>query len=379
MTPRDPQPAPARERRRAARLSPLAAAVGGLFVAAVALARQPLTDTAPADEGLAPPAEVLALLESGDPEKHVDGFQAWHAWRAELSSELRGRARDFITHPRFFQALADEILYDFEDPRARLSACKLLARFGGQRAFPVFLWSVSDGEFDWNADAEGSFFSRLLYQPAYIKWYFGQHGDPTVIEYLPRYRYHQEIQLIQDRWRDRPAPEKKWILLSVDDFVADLKSGDPARRRLAVRALANCGHSQARLDFDRLSPLLADSDESVRLAAARVLGVVTCPELRGPLKRIVEDDHASIELRSAALLAVVNCGKARNWTAEWIVESIPDWPAGLDNVASRALVRLCPPRDQAWGPYRDFLRNRLADARDARTRAVLERSLADIP
>ncbi len=335
--------------------------------------------SAPAEQLLPPPADILADLDSGDPERHIEGFRAWHAWRGSLSSAQRVHARNFIARDRYFQVLADAVIYDVEEHAVRLTACKLLARFGDQRVFPIFLWSVSDDYDTWHGDPVGGLLTRMFYQPAYIKWYFGRHGDPTVIEFLPPYAWWQEIDRIRTRWADKSPPAKNWEPLRPEDFVSALADSSPVRRRLAVRALATCGKSEAKFDHDMLAPLLDDPDPLVRLTVARVLSVVPCPAMRGPLKRLVEDDAASDELRAASLIAVARCGVARNWTAEWIVECLPEWPEALDSAAQKALVNLSPPPDGAWGPYRDFLGRRLEDARNPRVRKVLQAAIGEIP
>lgn len=327
---------------------------------------------------LAPSADILRRFQSDDPEKHVEAFAEWHAWRATLESSQRRAADRFVARLASFDVLADVILYDFDGPRRRLTACKLAKRIGGQRLYPYFLWGLGD-TYEYRPFHTLGFLRTMLNQADYVKSYLERHGDPTLIEHLPDYACYDVIRRIEQRWQDKPPPEKTWKPLDVETFVRDLSpSAPPARRRLAIRALTTHGIEGGLTTEGRFRPLLEGQDDSVRLAAARALTVRPCPEARGLLKRMAEDASLPLETRRVCILAVVRCGKARQWTAEWMIDSLAEWPPTFDATVRQGLVELGPPPDKDLGVYEKFLRRRLRLIEDERTRGVVLAALKEM-
>lgn len=328
---------------------------------------------------LAPPGEILRSLKSDDPERRVRGFVRWHTWRASLSDEDKRLANRFLGAEAWVGVLADEVLYDMESRRRRLSAYKLLNRVGGQRVFPYFVWSIEEAVDTGQSHPALGFFKNMLHLPSYVRWFFLKKGDPTVLEHLPATADWLRVRSrIGRRWRDRAAPECRWKPLQVEAFEDDLSAPSPARRRLAIRALTTHGRYGGIRASGRYRDLLTDADPSVRLTAIRSLAVRACPEARGLLKRMVEDERASTETRRAALRAVVNCGTARDWTVEWMIENLPDWPEALDPEVRACLVSLRPGRREDRRGYTDFVR-KMADRAEAdRTRRVVLAALKEM-
>jgi hypothetical protein len=327
---------------------------------------------------LAPASDILQRFQTDDPEKHVEAFAAWHAWRSTLESPQRRAANRFLARPEWFDVLAHVILYDFDGPRRRLTACKLAKRIGGQRLYPYFLWGLGETSDNTGSGVFG-LLARMLRQSAYVKSYFRRYGDPTVIDHLPAYACYPVIAGIMRRWKDKPPPEKNWEPLDVEAFVRDLSpSATPARRRLAIRALTTHGTHDGITTDGRFRPLLTGKDNSVRLVAATALTVRPCPEARGLLKRMAEDASLSEETRRVCIVAVVHCGKARRWTAEWLVDSLADWPPSFDATVRESLVRLGPPTNKDMGLYAGFLRLRLRQIEDERTSRVVDAALKEM-
>ncbi len=327
---------------------------------------------------LAPAADILQRFRSDDPEQHVEAFAEWHTWRSTLESSERRAANRFVAKLEWFDVLGHVILYDFDGPRRRLTACKLAKRIGGQRLYPYFLWGL-DETYEYEVFDTLGFLRRMLKQSDYMKSYLKRHGDPTVIEHLPEHACYDVIARINRRWEDKPAPEKTWEPLDVEGFVRDLlPSAPPPRRRLAIRALTTHGTEGGIVTEGRYRPLLTGKDGSVRLVAATALTVRPCPEARGLLKRMVEDASLSSQTRRVCIVAVVHCGKARRWTAEWLIDGLAEWPPSFDETVRESLVRLGPPPNKDMGDYAGFLRRRLRQTEDERTRRVVTAALKEM-
>lgn len=354
-----------------------ASGADGSRTGAVGPSTQPVTA---AEEMLAPTAETLRLLTSDDPEEHVKGFAAWHEWRKTLSSEQKRAANRFLANERWLRVLGDEVLYDMIGRPRRLSAYKLLRRIGGQRVFPYFLWGIRKGSQRLEVVPGFGFLKAALSQGYCVKRFFRRHGDPTLLEFLPKgFEWQMVNDQIKRRWVERDDPPRQWEPFDAEEFVKDLSHVVPARRRLAIRALTtNEETGGISLKF-RYRPLLGDADASVRLVAAEALTVTSCPEARGALKRMVEDNQASLKLRQTCLYAVVHCQKARQWTAEWMIDSMPTWPAALDRTVQACLVKLSPSWNADSRPYASFLRRKVQRVEDARVRQVVEEALAELP
>lgn len=337
---------------------------------------QPATTT---EEVLAPSPEVLRLLSSEDPENHLEGFAAWYQWRGGLPTEKKRAANRFLARERWLTALGDEVLYDMTG-RRRLSAYKLLRRISSPRVFPYFLWGIREGPISPPAFPGVGFLRSLLNQSQYVKRFFRMHGDPTVIEFLPDdFDWRRARRKIERRWADREPPERNWEPFKVEDFVSDLAHAEASRRRLAIRALTTNLRSGGIVEDHRYRPLLSDRDAGVRLIAAEALTLTSCPAARGALKRIVDDDEAPLALRRMCLYAVVHCHKARRWTAEWMIDSVPTWPAALDETVQACLVQLCPGLKPDKRSYVSFLRRVLERNESSRVRRVVEGALAALP
>ncbi len=327
---------------------------------------------------LGPASDILERFRTEDPEQHIEAFGEWHAWRSTLESEQRRAANRFVAKLEWFDVLANVILYDFDGPRRRLTACKLAKRVGGQRLYPYFLWGL-DETYDYQVFDTLGLFRRMLNQSVYVKSFFRRYGDPTVTDELSAHMCYEAVAGIQNRWKDKPPPEKTWKLLDVEQFVRDLSpSAKPARRRLAIRALTTHGTHGGITAEGRFGPLLSGKDDSVRLVAATALTVRPCPEARSLLKRMVEDASFSSETRRVCIVAVVHCGKARRWTAEWLIDSLADWPPSFDATVQESLVRLGPPPSQDMGVYARVLRRRLLQIEDERTHRVVNAALKEM-
>ncbi|MFQ5411969.1 MAG: HEAT repeat domain-containing protein [Phycisphaerae bacterium] len=342
----------------------------------------PTTQSAGDDRLLAPPEEILRLWQSDDPESHIEGFAAWHPWRSTLDAPRRRAANRFLARDEWFDVLAHEVLYDMEGPRRRLTAYKLMRRLGGQRRFPYFLWGIEVTAPHRPPPASLVFFAldSMLTQSGYLKHFFERYGDRTVLTHLPdRGGWSVVKRRIRSRWKDvEGPPHQTWKPLKVEDFEADLSHDDPARRRLAIRALTNHRRCEGIARNARYRVLLADSDETVRLAAALALSIRACPEARGRLKRMVENPRERMEVRRAALYAVARCGKAPVWTAEWMIGGLPEWPEALDDAVKDCLVRLCPEEEMdrlKYVSFLDRLLERMEGDRERRVTAAAAREM----
>ncbi len=339
---------------------------------------QPTSQPASVPEMLAPSEDILRRFRTDDPEQHIEAFADWRAWRSTLESDQKRAANRFVARLEWFEVLAHVILYDFDGPRRRLTACKLAKRIGGQRLFPYFLWGLS-GEYEFRGFDTLGFLRTMLSQSEYMKSFFKKHGDPTVIDHLPEYASYDVIRRIKRRWKGKPAPEKLWEPLDAEAFVRDLSpSATPARRRLAIRALTTCGTHGGITTEGRFRPLLNCKDTSVRLVAAKALTIRACPEARGLLKRMVDDTSLPLGTRRVCIVAVVHCGKARRWTAEWLIDSLADWPPAFDATVRQGLVELGPPPRKDMGVYERFLRRRLRQVEDERARGVVRAALKEM-
>ena len=333
-----------------------------------------------AEKALAPTAAILQAFTSDDPEKHVEGFAAWHAWMRILPLEQKRAATRFLARERWLTVVGDEVLYDMAGGARRLSAYKLLRRIDGQRVFPYFLWGIRKDSRQLEGVPGFGFLKAALSQSYYVKRFLRRHGDPTVIEFLPDdYDWETVSKKIERRWAERDHPPRQWEPFDAEEFVRDLSHVAPARRRLAIRALTTNEETGGIAVDYRYRPVLEDANESVRLVAAEALTVTSCPRARGRLKRMVEDNEASLELRRTCLYAVAHCRKARQWTAEWMIDSVPIWPAAPDTAVQACLVKLCPSRSAKRRPYASFLRRKFERAEDARSRQVVEGALAELP
>ncbi len=339
-----------------------------------AVADEPPTTQPAADAPLlAPSNEILRLWQSDDPESHIEGFAAWHAWRSTLDAPRRRMANRFLARDKWFDVLAHEVLYDMEGPRRRLTAYKLLRRLGGQRVFPYFLWGIDNGNPERHLEKSILFHALdpMLSQSGYMKNFFARHGDPSVLAHLPdNGGWFAVKRRIQSRWETDGPPHQTWKPLKVEDFEADLLHDDPARRRLAIRALTTHLSSEGIAKDARYRTLLADPDETVRLAATRALTARSCPAARGRLKRMVENSHEPTQIRRAALYAVARCGKAPTWTAEWMIEGLAEWPDALDEAVIDCLVLLRPKEEMDRLKYCARLDALLEGIKDERTRRV---------
>ncbi|MCG8404499.1 MAG: HEAT repeat domain-containing protein [Phycisphaerales bacterium] len=341
----------------------------------VLVAADPASQPASTLELLAPPSEVLHLFEGDDPEKHIEGFANWHAWRSTLTGRKRRAANRFIARDDWLNVLAHEVVYDFESEARRLTAYKLLRRIGGQQVFPYFLWGMGS-EADQVRSRGFGVPIQLVHQPSYVRFFFKRYGDPTVIEFLPDASdWFPVISRIERRWTGKEPPKRAWEPLQVERFEADLRDPTPSRRRLAIRALTTNGRYGGIVKENQYRKLMSDEDESVRIVAARSLIAAPCPEARGLLKRIVENEAASIELRRLALEAVVRCGKARRWTAEWMIAGMADWPPELDSKILASLILLQPPFPWEQQRYIRFLQQQLKWVQEDRARGVIEAAL----
>lgn len=336
------------------------------------------TQPASEPELLAPPPTVLSLLRTNDPEKHLEGFSAWHKWRLSLPYKKKPAANRFIARDEWFDVLSNEVLYDIEDDARRLSAYKLLRRIGGQRIFPHFLWGMGTRNDEVHSNGIG-ILNKYVHQPSYIKWFFKKYGDPTVISFLPdEFDWYFVTRQINRRWKGKDAPEQKWEPLMVEDFEEDLTHPEPSRRRLAIRALTTNRRYGGIVNKDQYRKLLVDEDESVRLVTVRALMITPSPEARGLLMRMVEDGEAMIELRRSALKAVIRGCRARQWTAEWMIASIIDWPEALDDAVQDGLVRLRPTTSQSYVSYLRFLHRELERVQDERRKRVIGGALKEL-
>ncbi|MFQ5502992.1 MAG: HEAT repeat domain-containing protein, partial [Phycisphaerae bacterium] len=322
---------------------------------------------------LAPSDEILRMWQSDDPESHLEGFATWHAWRSTLDAPRRRAANRFLARDEWFDVLAHEVLYDMEGPRRRLTAYKLLRRLGGQRVFPYFLWGIDDGKAGPQAEKSILFHALdpMLSQSGYLKNFFRRYGDPSVLVHLPNGGdWFAVKQRIQSRWETDGPPHQTWMPLKVEDFEADLSHDDPARRRLAIRALTTHLSGEEIAKNARYRTLLADPNDSVRLVAVRALTARPCPLARGRLKRMVENSLEPTEIRRAALYAVARCGKAPIWTAEWMIEGLAEWPEALDGAVKDCLVILQPKYEMDRLKYSARLDTLLERIKDERTRRV---------
>lgn len=324
----------------------------------------------PSAQALPPPEPILSLLHSTDIETQLDGFQQWHAWRISLATSDRAKANQFLATEDWLEMLGNVTVYDVLEPKHRIAAYRLLERLGGQQVFPYFLWGV-----DPMAQEGIAFFLTRNVVPAHcVKDFFEKHGDPTVIEFLPEYIWWDVRRKIQERWQNRDAPSRGWTPIDPEQFFGDLAHGDVKRRALAIRALA-CNRS---LPSERLCTefrqALVDPAAEVADAAVQVLSVVSCPDARGRLKMMAADAGRSLISRRGCLSALANCHAAESWTAEWIVASLPGWPAELDEAAADCLERMRPAAPTDAERYVQSLR-RLATNADERTRAVLDSAI----
>ncbi|MFQ5422707.1 MAG: hypothetical protein ACE5F9_01875 [Phycisphaerae bacterium] len=358
--------------RRPMRPCQTAAAVCLLAVCSHASARTGPTATQPAAE-LAPPSEILLLLRSDDPERHIEGFAAWRRWRAGLDSDQKRSAERYLGRPRWLTALGNEVLYDMTSAKRRRTAYTLLNHIGGQRVFPYFLWGLDD-------NAAGSLLASLFGSGdpgIYIRRFLKRHGDPTVLAHLPEWRWHDVKDEINKRWLNRDPPDQTWEPIDADGFFDALTGLHAARRRLAIRAIA----INRRIPRDRMCDayrsLLLDSDKSVIETAVEALATISCPRARGRLKTLAADGTLPLRIRKRCLEAIVNCRTAPGWTAQWMIDNLTDWPAGLDETVQRCLVRLCPAHARAADRYRRVLRKAIEDTPDERIRLIVGGAIRD--
>jgi len=316
---------------------------------------------------LAPPAEILLLLRSNDPERHIEGFAAWHQWRAGLDSERKRSAECYLGRPPWLTALGNEVLYDMTNAKRRRTAYTLLKRIGGQQVFPYFLWGVDE-------HAAGSMLASLFGSGdpgIYIHRFLKRHGDPTVLAELPEWRWSDVREAIDKRWRNRDAPDQTWEPIDPDRFFDALTDLHAARRRLAIRAIAVNRRIPRDRVCDAYRSLLFDSDKTVIETAVEALATISCPRSRGRLKTLAADGTLPLRLRKMCLEAIVNCHTAPGWTAQWMIDNLADWPAELDETVQRCLARLCPRGAHAADRYRRVLRKAIEDAPDERIRLVV--------
>ena len=356
-------------------------ALGAATLHADEAASQP---TSPSNS-LAPSVEILRVFRSDDPEEHLAGFAAWYAWRGSLEFQQRRAADRFLGREEWLSVLADEVMYDMESRSRRLAAYKLLKRIGGQRVFPYFLWGMGDRK-DLSPPQGGNLFQlaivaslrRLSNQSAYVMSFFKRYGDPTVIEFLPEeYEWMAAIERIQRRWSNKDSPHRDWEPLTVDSFVTALSDEEARKRRLAIRALTTnrrCGGIAAE---NRFRSILKDPDDSVRTVAAKALAVTPCPSARGMLKRIAEDQTVTIELRSACLYAIAKCGTARQWTAEWMLENVVEWPEAMDPTVRDCLSQLRPSAPAERKRYEVMLERLCRRLNDDRVRRIIDSAFAN--
>ena len=329
---------------------------------------------APADSAPAtppPPARILDQLRARDPERHLRGFADWMQWRSDLPREGREAALSFLCDARWMPALGSVAIYEMDSPKSRLQAYKALERIGGRRVFPYFLWGI-------NVANEGSVFlvfesttNRLANK---ARKFFAAQGDPTVLEYLPEWEWMVVRQAIENRWRDRVGPNESFVPLSEEKFVSDLRHRDPAKRRLAVRAITVNRRAFRGRTCGALHPLLNDPDPGVVERVVRAMTLISCPKSRGRLKDLTEDASLSVSTRRMCLKAVVKCRTAPDWTAEWILEALPSWPSEMDDGAAEALRKLRPSKKPDQERYDELLERAARDADDDRIRSVLARA-----
>lgn len=335
----------------------------------------------PAGDGLAPPAEILTLLESDDPEQHLKGFAAWYDWRSSLADDQKSPANRYLSSHRWLSALGDETLYDMENRKRRLSAYKLLGQIDDPAVMPYFLWGATIDPNAYKGDPSDNLFRNALLTrtniSAYVRAYLKEHGDLAVLEHVPE-GWYDVREAVQNRSPKGPPPKPDWVAFTEKEFAEDLSDSKPAVRRLAIRALTTRETCQGVIKDQRYAKLLSDTDPTIKLTALQSLAIMPTAEARGLIKRIVDRDSETIEMRRAALYAIANCGKAAEWSAEWMIDSVTFWSKELDETVIDCIVILCPAPSDDPGPYIKLLKKRLEAIHDERTRHVVEQALQRI-
>ena len=314
---------------------------------------------------VAPDKKIDDELKSDDPEVRLDAFARWHRWMSTLSEEGKAGASAYLVDRVYLPALGDVTLYEMRSDERRLAAYKILAEIGGQQVYPYFLWGATD------MDEHG---------PAgFAQDFFDANGDPTLIGNMPSsYRWQKTIDKINTRWAGKEPPAKNWEAFDPGKFVEQLAEDNPRDRRLAIRA---CSVSKKidRLQFcTAMHRLLGDPDGGVRTTALESLTMWSCPDLCGRLKRVVDTAAESIVRRRLALQAVAVCGAPVDWTAEWIIDNLQDWPPELDDAARETLIRLRPKTDKARAEYKKQLERLARTVKDERTQKVLTAVLSGL-
>lgn len=325
--------------------------------------------SAPAAAALAPPANILAKLESSEPEEQIAAYADWHRWRGDLSSDERIAANEFLADARWLGVLGNEALYDMRSPARRLSAYKLLRKIGGQRVYPYFVYAISDTV--WFEDRGLFGMKTVTNLSLYVQEFFRKDADPTTISYFPEWGWEDVKQRIEKRFENRPAPEKTWRAIRPERFVRDLEHKDARRRRLAIRALAVRHYKNGNWSSDPLVTALSDADASVRATAVEAMCVIRCPQARGRLRAMAGDRALSIPLRRDCLRAIVRCGVAPEWTAEWLLENLDDWPPELDETVQECIVSLDPGKGLTHIQFVEFLQDLKSTIKEPRARKIL--------
>lgn len=326
-------------------------------------ASRPASAPASRPAPIAPDPNMDADLKSDDPEVRLDAFARWHRWMSTLSEDGKAGASAYLVDAAYLPALGDVTLYEMRSDERRLAAYKVLAEIGGQRVYPYFLWGATD------MDEHG---------PAgFAQDFFDANGDPTLIGSMPSsYRWQKTIDKINARWAGKEPPAKNWEAFDPNKFVEQLAEDNPRDRRLAIRA---CSVSKKidRLQFcTAMHRLLGDSDGGVRTTALESLTMWSCPDLCGRLKKVVDTATESVVRRRLALQAVAVCGAPVDWTVEWLIDNLQDWPPELDDAARETLIRLRPKTEKARAEFRKQLERLAKSVKDERTQKLLAGALA---
>jgi len=314
---------------------------------------------------VAPDKTIDTDLKSDDPEVRLDAFARWHRWVQTLPEEGKAGASAYLEDAVYLRALGDVALYEMRSDERRLAAYKILAEIEGQQVYPYFLWGATD------MDEHG---------PAgFAQDFFDANGDPTLIGTMPAsYRWQKTIDKINARWSGKEPPTKNWEAIDPNKFIEQLADGDPRLRRLAIRA-CSVSKKTDRMQFcTAMHRLLGDADGGVRTTALESLTMWGCPDLCGRLKKVVDTSTESGVRRRLALQAVAVCGAPVDWTAEWIIDNVQDWPPELDDAARETLIRLRPKTDKARAEYKKQLERLAKSVKDERTQKVLTGALAGL-